>query len=218
MKIEINLKIILFIILFIMLNKIDIYMLFIIFILCHELAHMLIGIFLGFKPKTLALNPLGVSIEFYNYDENKKNNCIKRIFTYFAGPISNFVFCFIFCFINIDMEKKTQIIYTNLLIGSFNLIPILPLDGGKILKEFLKLFYNSKIASIFMIYFSKSILIAITLIYSIAIFYMKNIVIFLLIVYLWYLYIIEEKRERLIIRVFEIIENTRENKSNNIEN
>lgn len=212
MKIEINLKIILFIILLMILNRIDIYMLFIVFILCHELAHMIFGMFLGFKPKTLQLNPLGVSIEFYNYDENTKYNRIKRIFTYLAGPIANFIFCIIFYFMNIDLEIKTKIIYTNLLIGIFNLIPMLPLDGGKVLKEVLKFFYNPKIASIFMIHSTKSILIAITLIYSIAIFYMRNIVIFLLIVYLWYLYIIEEKKERLIIRVYETIENKRKYK------
>ena len=206
MKIEINLKIILLMILLIILKKIDIYILFIIFILCHELAHMIVGMILGFKPKTLRLNPLGVSIEFYNYEENNKMNRWKRIFTYFAGPMSNFIFCIVFYFINIEPLIKTKIIYTNILIGIFNLIPILPLDGGKILKEILRIFYHSKVASIFMIHTTKIILIIITLGYSIAIFKMKNIVIFWLIIYLWYLYIIEEKKEKLLIRVYEIIE------------
>lgn len=206
MKIEINLKIILLIVLFIILNKIDVYILFIFFILCHELSHMVIGILLGFKPKTLALNPFGVSIEFYNYNENNKKGRWKRIFTYFAGPISNFLFCIFFYFFEIDIIMKTKLIYTNLLIGIFNLIPILPLDGGKILKEIIKSFYNNKIASIFMINITKSILIIITFMYSIAIFKMKNIVIFFLIMYLWCLYYIEEKRERLLIRVYEEID------------
>ena len=182
MKIEINLKIILLLILIVILNKIEIYMLFIIFILCHELSHMVMGIILGFKPKTLRLNPLGVSIEFYNYDENNKKNKWKRILTYLAGPL------------------------INLLIGIFNLLPILPLDGGKVLKEILKLIYNPKIASIFMINITKSILIIVSLIYSIVIFQMKNFMIFLLIVYLWYLYYVEEKKERLMVRVYEALE------------
>lgn len=43
MKIEINLKIILLAILFFLLNKIDIYAIFIVFIFIHELSHMIIG-------------------------------------------------------------------------------------------------------------------------------------------------------------------------------
>lgn len=206
MKIEINLKIILLLILIVILNKIEIYMLFIIFILCHELSHMVMGIILGFKPKTLRLNPLGVSIEFYNYDENNKKNKWKRILTYLAGPLINLLIGMIFYFIDIEIEIKTKIIYTNLLIGIFNLLPILPLDGGKVLKEILKLIYNPKIASIFMINITKSILIIVSLIYSIVIFQMKNFMIFLLIVYLWYLYYVEEKKERLMVRVYEALE------------
>jgi len=44
MKIEINLKIILLAILFLLLNKIDTYVIFILFILIHELFHMIAGI------------------------------------------------------------------------------------------------------------------------------------------------------------------------------
>lgn len=207
MKIEINLKIILLMILVFFLNKIEIYILFILFIIIHELFHMIVGMILGFSPKLLTLNPLGVSIEFYNYDENDKRNRWKRIVTYFAGPLSNFFLAIIFYFININVFLKTKIIYTNLLIGIFNLIPILPLDGGKILKEILRFFYNPKIASIFMINITKVILITITLIYSIAIFKIRNIVIFLLILYLWYLYVIEERKEKIMIKIYDTIKN-----------
>ena len=46
MKIEINLKIILFGILFFILKQIDIYLIFIIFITFHETAHLVIGMLL----------------------------------------------------------------------------------------------------------------------------------------------------------------------------
>lgn len=206
LKIEINLKIFLLMVLLIFINKIEIYILFIIFIMSHELSHMCMGMILGFKPKTLKLNPLGLSIEFYNYEENSSKNRWKRIVTYIAGPVMNLFLAIIFYFINIETMLKTKIIYTNLLIGIFNLIPILPLDGGKILKEILKIFYNRKTVSIFMIYITRSILFLLTLTYSIAIFKLKNITIYLLILYLWYVYLIEEKKERLVIRVYETIE------------
>lgn len=207
MKIEINLKIILLIILFLFLNRFELYMIFIIFIVFHELAHMLIGILLGFKPKTISLNPLGLSIEFYNYGENTKLIRWKRIFTYLAGPLINFAFCLVFYYINMDLFIKEKVIYINLLLGIFNLIPILPLDGGRILNELLKIFYNNKLSNIFMLRITKIILIIITLAYSIAIFEMKNIMIFLLIIYLWYLYYMEERKIKLVLRVYETINN-----------
>lgn len=68
MKIEINLKIILILVLFLLINKIDVYAIFLIFIIIHEIVHALVGILLGFKPKVFKLNPLGVLIEFYSYN------------------------------------------------------------------------------------------------------------------------------------------------------
>lgn len=205
MKIEINLKIILLMILFLLLNKIELYMLFIVFIIIHELAHMIIGMVLGFKPKRIGINPLGLSIEFYNYDLSTKLIRWKRIITYFAGPFINFVLCIILNYIDIDFLVKEKMIYTNLLIGIFNLIPILPLDGGRILNELLKIFYDTKISNIFMLKITKAILIILTVAYSIAIFKMKNIMIFLVIIYLWYLYYMEERKIRLVLRAYETI-------------
>lgn len=51
MKIEINLKIILLGILFLILKQFDIYVIFIIFITLHELAHLLVGLSLRFETK-----------------------------------------------------------------------------------------------------------------------------------------------------------------------
>lgn len=205
MRIEINLKIILLLILFILLQKIDIYVTFILFIFLHELTHLLVGILVGFKPEILSLNPLGVSIEFYNYGDLEKKNRFKRILTYLAGPALNFLVAIVCYFINFDVSLKTEFIYTNILIGSFNLIPILPLDGGKIFKEVLNIFLENKIAFKFMIVTTKVILLVITFLYSIAIFKIKNLAIFFLILYLWYLYYIEEKRYKALQRVYDMV-------------
>lgn len=206
MKIEINLKIILLIILFILLNRIDTYLIFIVFIVIHELSHMMCGMLLGFVPKTLRVNPLGVSIEFYNYNEFDKEKRNKRIITYLAGPIVNLILAVITYFLKIELSLKYKIIYTNLLLSIFNLIPILPLDGGKALKEILRKKYNDKVTTIFMLYNTKIILALFTIGYSIVILRMKNIAIVFLILYLWYLYFIEEKKGKLKIRIYEAIE------------
>lgn len=164
----------------------------------------------GFKPKTMKFNPLGVSIEFYSYKGKGIRKSIKKIITYMAGPISNFIIAIICYYINIDIALKTKLVYTNILIGIFNLIPIIPLDGGKIFKEILKNLVGNKNANIFMSVSTKIVLIILSVAYSIMIFKVKNISIFMLIIYLWYLYYLENKKLNLMLRAYSIIEKENE--------
>jgi len=191
MRIEINLKIVLILFLFFIFNNINTYIIFIIFVLIHELAHMCVGIAIGGKAKSLTLNPFGISLEFYSYGKDK---FLYRILFYFIGPLSNLIIAFIF--LNLDSYNflKKEIIYTNLALCFFNLIPILPLDGGKILREFLKPLVGLDKANRFVIIFSKIVLVTISFVYSILIVEVKNVMILFLLLYLWYLYIIEEKK------------------------
>ena len=96
MKIKLNLNIFLFFILFVLTKQIDIYALVMIFGLIHEMAHLICGIFLGFKPDTLRIMPLGFSIKFkpkiedYNKKVLKSNTiAIKKIIIALAGPVIN---------------------------------------------------------------------------------------------------------------------------------
>lgn len=191
MKIEINLKIILVFILFLIFNNISTYVIFIIFILIHEISHMIAGIIVGGKPKRISLNPFGLSLEFYSYGKEK---FLYNIFFYLSGPLSNLLIAFLIS----NLEKfnfyRNEIIYTNLAICFFNLIPILPLDGGKILKAVLKQIIGLENSTKFVIIFSKCILIIISFIYSILIIRIHNIMFLLLLMYLWYLYILEERK------------------------
>ena len=85
-------------------------------------------------------------------------------------------------------------------------MPILPLDGGKILKEILKKKIGYKKAYEKMELVGKIILVLITLIYSVLILEVKNLGILFIIIYLWYLKNIEDKRARTIIRMYDILE------------
>lgn len=210
MKIEINLKIVFLIVLFFLINQIQIYCIFLVFIILHEIAHMITGMMLGFKPRVFKIQPFGVSIEFYNYNTYKSNVQLKRIVTYLAGPLSNLLFAFIIYIIRNNFYLKEEMLYTNFVIAIFNLIPILPLDGGKILKEIMKKIFGNKFAIIFMINSSKIILALLSLLYSILIFKIKNVSIFLIILYMWYLYVIEEKNARSVIKAYEAIENNKD--------
>ena len=203
MKIEINLKILLLGILFFILKQFDIYVIFIIFIILHELAHLLVGILFGLRPKMISINPLGVSMQFFLYKDKRE---WKKIVTYLAGPILNLIFGIIFIFITLNENLKIKIVYTNFLLTIFNLIPMMPLDGGKILKVILVKKIGNKEASIFMNNLTQTILVVITLLYSIAILRLKNFAIFLLIVYLWYLKYLEDKKLKTMILAYDIIE------------
>ena len=135
---------------------------------------------------------------------------MKKIFVALAGPITNILMIIIFMNINLPLELKSEIIYANLLIAIFNFMPIYPLDGGRILKEILYIFFgnwNSKkyineISIIFMIF--------LTAVSSIGIYYLKNIAILLIIAYLWGLVInenIKYKKEFNVYNLIKTIEN-----------
>ena len=142
-------------------------------------------------------------MQFYIY----KNRCErKKIVTYLAGPIFNLIFAIIFVFVHVNENLKIKIVYTNLLLTIFNLLPMLPLDGGKILKIILAKKVGNKEASIFMNRLSQAILISITLLYSIAILKLKNFAIFLLILYLWYLKYMEDRKLKTMLLAYEVME------------
>ena len=204
MKIEVNLRIILLVFLTCIVYKMDIYVIFFISILLHELFHAIFGIALGLKIKKIRINPLGFNIEFMSFKE--KNRISKKIIIYLAGPLFNFVIALIFYMLNIDNDLKVNIVYTNLVLGIFNLLPILPLDGGKMLKEICNKFLGFKNSNVYVLLLSKVILIIISVCYSILIFKVKNIFVFLVIIYLWYLYYLEEKKLSTVIKVYKILE------------
>ena len=191
MKIEINLKIIIVLIFSFIINNQDAYIIFLIFIVIHEIMHLIVGICIGGKPQKITLNPFGISLELYLYGKIK---VINKILFYLSGPIINLLIAIIFLkFINITYWSML-IIYINLAICFFNLIPIYPLDGGKLIKEFLKEIIGLEKSNKCVMVISKIFLGIITFLYSILIIEIQNIFILALIVYLWYIYFVEEKK------------------------
>lgn len=204
MKIEINLKIFFLLILLLMFDNINTYLIFLFFILVHELAHLIVGILIGGKPQKMTLSIFGVSIEFYSYGKNKT---FSKIIFFFIGPLIN-ILIGIMCYKYMkDSNEKTLIVYTNFALGIFNLLPILPLDGGKIMKEILKVLFGFEKSNKIMIFISKCFLVIASLIYSVLIIEIKNIMILFLLIYLWYLYSIEEKKYMLYLKTKAAIRN-----------
>lgn len=205
MKIRLHLKIFIFIAIFILTKQIEIYSLLMIFAILHELGHMLAGVVLGFKPDTIEIMPFGLSVSFEgkveNYNEKIKKASkltIKKLLIAIAGPLINIICIILFLIfpISIFNIEPQVIIYANILIAIFNLLPIYPLDGGRIIKYILSIFYGKKESSYYINKISYAIVVILTAISSIAILYFKNIAIVIILAYLWYLVIFENKKYR----------------------
>lgn len=168
-------------------------------------GHIFAGLLLKLKPKKLNIMPFGLAVTFESYGYRKLMET-KKILIAFAGPLTNILISIITLFIHIDESLKQTIIYSNILVAFFNLIPIYPLDGGRILKGFIKLKYKNNMVADSVINKTSNILaIVLTAISSILILYLKNISIFLVIVYLWIIVIKENKRFDLKKKVNNII-------------
>lgn len=200
MQIRIDLKICIILLIFFLTNQIEVYLIFMLFAILHELGHLVMGLILGFKPKGISLFPLGLSICFHvkceNYNINVKGGKVitfKKLLITLAGPITNFCIAVFFMFFNIEIFGITRdiIIYSNFLIGLFNLIPIYPLDGGRIVRCIIHMKKDLRKSYEYTNIISNITIIVITAISSIAILYFKNIAILLIVMYLWILVVRE---------------------------
>ena len=132
------------------------------------------------------------------YKKKKKNAKIitlKKLLIAIFGPLTNFIISAFFIMFNVSFFgfSRENIIYANILIGIFNLIPIYPLDGGRIVKNLIHINKSLKISYKYTNFISNVSLIFLTVIASIAILYFKNIAILIMIGYLWLLVIRENK-------------------------
>lgn len=210
MIIKINLNIFLFALLFFITSQFEIYTLVMLFALFHELGHLLCGIIMGFEVENLKIMPLGFSVEFkpkiidYNKKVLKSNSLtLKKILINIAGPFVNVVIILVACLMNLNQN----IIYSNLIILIVNLIPIYPLDGGRILKNILKLLVGNKKAYKYTNIISNIFVIIIGFVFSIEIYYYKNIAIFFAIIFILVLILNENKRYNTYKKIYKIIDN-----------
>lgn len=226
LKIRLHLKIFVFIAIFILTRQIKIYGILMLFALLHELGHMLAGICLGFKPYSLEIMPVGLSISFKskaeNYNKKIRNGTLltmKKMFIAMAGPLTNLLFVLIFSIFDISFfkEERELIIYANFLIAIFNLIPIYPLDGGRIIKEILHIFCGRKNSYIFTNKISYACIILLTAMSSIAIFYLRNASILVILLYLWYLVISEDRKFNNKIQLYNRLNKLKGYSSNSID-
>lgn len=164
------------------------------FALIHELGHLICGLVLGFKPKTISIIPYGFNLGFevkcndYNKRIGNGNQLtVKKIIIALAGPMANII-CLILTEIlrnkmNVDLYQYA--VYSNILLILFNLIPIYPLDGGRIAQGVLHIEAGLRKSYAYTKTITYINIVILTTISSILILCYKNIAIFLAIMYLW---------------------------------
>lgn len=215
MQIKVDLKIFIAILIFLLTEQLNIYIVFMLFAIIHELGHVLTGIILGFKPKNIEVLPIGISACFYMQcdDYNKKINyanrfVLKKVIISCAGPITNFIIAIIFYFFDFSIFNISRefIIYTNLIIGIFNLIPIYPLDGGRIIKNILHIKIGLKESYKYTKIIANLSIIILTIFSSMGILYLKNISIVLILIYLWGIVIIQNKKYESKMNIYKMLE------------
>ena len=220
MKFKIDLKIFLIAILFFMTSQIKVYAIMMICAIIHELGHLLLGILLGMKPEKLEIIPVGIRVTFkinikdINSKIKQTNKLeIKKIFVAIAGPVVNLILIYIAAISKTNIISKINFIYANLLLVIINLVPIYPLDGGRILKGIISIFKGKKKAEQTINKISIIIGIIISALGIWTLINNKNIAILFFLLYIWIIIIQENKKLKNKRLMYEILEKSIEKNS-----
>lgn len=109
----------------------------------HELGHIAALCFFKSQPDEIVFGIFGIRIQQNKYILSD----FKQAIVVLCGPLVNVVLFAVFFLANLAFEGQILLMISavNLIMGVFNLLPILPLDGGRILFYLLGLFFDEKI-------------------------------------------------------------------------
>ena len=128
-------------------------------ILIHECGHAIFAKIINFRFDKIIIYPFGGITE---YNEDLNVNSSKELFVLFGGIYFQLLF-FVFIMILYKYGYVTEHVYLiikriNILLISFNFLPILPLDGGKLLNIILDKIFSYKLSNVISIVISFIIL------------------------------------------------------------
>lgn len=122
----------------------------------HELFHIAAMKITGTSFKEIIFEPFGITAQI---SESSFFNSISELFVSAAGPAFNFLAVIFLLMIKkyLPAASYNFILSVNLSMGIFNLLPALPLDGGRVLRALLTLKFGVIRAYNFMLALSKYI-------------------------------------------------------------
>ena len=139
-KVKITLSFLLLILLCVIFQNFLMLFNYIIALILHELAHLFISLKCGYKLKQFKLSMFGVAVELDEKIDDKNSFAIN-----IAGPVFNLFLCLVclssYWLFPATFKVLNNFCIANLTLAVFNLLPIYPLDGGKI---FASMFRNNK--------------------------------------------------------------------------
>ncbi len=186
LKLRIDLKIIAVILIFLFTGQLKGYCVIMFFCFLHELGHIIGANFFKMKVEKIEILPCGFSSTFsVKLILNSKNYELKKILVALGGPIVSLMLVILSQYVKFYGITQQEAMYSNLLILLFNLLPLYPLDGGRILKGILNMKLGNIKAEYIVDKISSITIILVTIISSIAVYYFKNVAIFLVCIFLW---------------------------------
>jgi len=101
------------------------------FVFIHELAHTFVARKLGYETPEIVIMPFGAAVQIVGMGSVPRHEFYIAI----AGPLSNLVIAAILLVANITGSPFiNKLAALNLGLALFNLLPIYPMDGGRILR------------------------------------------------------------------------------------
>ncbi|MGS0765219.1 M50 family metallopeptidase [Syntrophomonas curvata] len=115
-------------------------------VLMHEIAHGIMAKIMGLKIAEIDLLPFGGQAKIEDFTGLDPN---KEIYVALAGPITSLSLAAVFYFLPLKFDPPTldMMFKVNLLLGCLNLLPALPLDGGRVLRALLSPYRGYKKAT-----------------------------------------------------------------------
>ena len=135
LRIKVSPLFIIFSFLIVFFDYFSLYCTYITILLIHEFSHYIVARSKGYLSQSIGLMPYGLVM----YDKNvysKKD----EISIYLAGPLVNILLAIIFIalwwYVPQSYYYTYDFVFANMVLGLYNLIPIYPLDGGRVTLAF----------------------------------------------------------------------------------
>jgi len=118
-----------------------------IMVIMHEYIHYFTARYFGYKGGSVKILPFGAVLRLKGIDNA---SVMEEVIISLSGPIFNLVLAVVFYGISLKLnyEVLNSLIFTNICVGIFNLVPTLPLDGGRILRSLLSASKTYRVANV----------------------------------------------------------------------